>query len=170
MICTKLSSWASSSFLCVCSLEQNAGKVYWRERETISTKIPLKDNWLKKLQAVLPEKKKESCYPEKNSAIVGLTKSLAQCMAVWNKGQNILKYLFRYLAHFLETKLANVAPLDWKRAKRQGFLHISKSEEEERRKRKTKQKRPSYLYTRCARAHMKKSRVKKSSSFALICD
>ena len=30
MICMKLSTRASTSFLCVCSPEQNAGKVYWQ--------------------------------------------------------------------------------------------------------------------------------------------
>ena len=45
-------------------------------------------------------------------------------MAFRNKGQNRLKYLFRYLAHFLETKLANVVAIGVKTGpKGRGFSH-----------------------------------------------
>ena len=69
-------------------------------------------------------KKKESCNPEKkNSPIVGWTKILAQRMTFRNKGQNRLKYLFRYLSPFFGNETSKCSHWREKGPKGRGFSH-----------------------------------------------
>ena len=69
-------------------------------------------------------KKKESCNREKkNSPIVGWTKILAQRMAFRNKGQNRLKYLFRYLSPFFGNETSKCSHWREKGPKGRGFSH-----------------------------------------------
>ena len=71
----------------------------------------------------LKKKEKNLVIQKKNFPIVGRTKILAQRMVFRNKGQNRLKYLFRYLSPFFGNETSKCSHWREKRPKGRGFSH-----------------------------------------------